>query len=111
VSNRTTYARAASSYDEECALVEAITEAIAKTSMVSDADVLVMRTGETAAALVDVLAMTLALSPAVHRSPRAIRKLTDEIRRRLLRHVASAKADADEFRKRCFTSTDVGGRA
>jgi hypothetical protein len=113
VSARTSYARAVREYDEafERELVETIMEAIAQASLVSDANCCVMRTGETASALVTVLAATLALSPAAVRLPAAIRKLTDEIRHRLLRRISQGQADADEFRGRCFTSTDVEGSA
>jgi hypothetical protein len=112
-SARTSYARAAAGYDDEheAALVEAIMAAIAQASVVADANALVLRTGETASALLTVLAATLALSPEAVRSPTAIRKLTDEIRRRLLLRVTRAQAEADAFRARCFTGTDVGGNA
>jgi hypothetical protein len=71
----------------------------------------VLRNGETASALLTVLAATLAMSPAACRSPSAVRKLTDEIRRRLLLRVNRGKADADAFRARVFTSDDVRGSA
>jgi hypothetical protein len=110
---RTTYQRAAAGYDEafERELVDAVMEAIARASMVTDANAIVMRTGETASALVTVLAATLALSPQACRSPSAIRKLTDEIRRRLLRRINHGQAEADVFRARVFIGIDVEGSA
>ena len=52
---QTTYERATSAYDEghERALMEAITRATLKSSMVSDANAIVIRTAETAAGLAD----------------------------------------------------------
>jgi len=78
-SKRTTYAEAVAGYDEafEHHLAEVIVRAIAEASIVTDADVMALRTGETVAALTTVMAGMLAMSPAVARSPTAIRKATD----------------------------------
>src|SRR5262245_5594653 len=115
MSDRRTYARAtAAGYDSdfERALVSAITEAIGRASMAADAPALVIRTGETLSALMTVMAGTLVMSPSVRRSPAAIRKMTDELRRRLHRRIADAERDADvqNFIKRCFRG-DVEGNA
>jgi uncharacterized protein YgbK (DUF1537 family) len=109
----TTYARAAAGYDEafERKLVKAIIAAIAQASLVSGANCCVIRTGETASALLTVLAATLSLSPAAVRSPTALRRTIDELGKRLRPRVAAAQPDADAFRARCFTSDDIGGHA
>jgi len=110
---RTDYARATAGYDEafERALVDVITTAIAEASRVTDAPIMVLRTGEIASALLTCLASTLALSPAATRSPTATRKLMDELRRRLLLRIRQGQAEADAFRARVFNGTDVGGAA
>jgi hypothetical protein len=111
---RTSYARAVAGFDDdyERALVEAITRAIAEASMVTDANIMVIRTGEAASALVTALASVLALSPAATRSPSAIRKTIDNLGKRLRRRVAAAESNADmqDFIRRAFRGTDVGGR-
>jgi len=108
---RTTYARAAAGYDDEFEehLVDVITTAIAEASMVTDAQVMMLRTGETASALLTVLASVLALSPAAVRSPTALRKTVDELGKRLRRRVAGVQGEADAFRRRCFNSDDPAG--
>jgi hypothetical protein len=112
---RTTYERAKHSYDPEHEeeLRNAIVGAIAETSKVSDVDALVLRTGEAASALLSALALVLALSPAATRSPTAIRKMTDELGKRLRQRVAAAQASAEvqDFVRRAFHGTDVGGHA
>jgi len=111
-----TYTRAVDSgYDaeHERALVDAIVKAITDTSMVVDTNALVLRTGETASALLTCLAGTLALSPAATRSPTAIRKTVEELRKRLQRRIAAADADptVQDFIRRAFHGTDVEGSA
>jgi hypothetical protein len=112
---RTTYARACAGYDEEFerALVAAITTAIAETSLATDAEVMMLRTGETASALLTVLAGVLAMSPAATRSPTATRKMLDDLHRKLRRQLMEAERSADvrEFASRCFRNTDVEGSA
>jgi hypothetical protein len=111
----TTYERATRAYDDahERELADAIMTAIAEASKVSDANALVLRTGEAASALVTVLAAVLALSPTAARSPTAIRKTVDELGKRLRRLLAAAENDqcVQAFARRCFRSDDVGGRA
>jgi hypothetical protein len=115
IRNRTTYERATDGYDDafEAQLVEAIITAIAQVSLVSDANAVVVRTGETAQALLTVLAGMLAMSPDVMRSRTAIRKLVDQLHKKLRRRTAAAGADPDlqEFLRRVFRGTDVAGRA
>ena len=111
----TTYARATLEYDEEHekALLSAITEAIFTASMVSDCNAAVIRTGEAAQALLTVLASILAMSPSATRSPTAIRKLGDDIVKRLRRKVAVAEQSPDlkDFVRRYFWGNDEGGHA
>jgi hypothetical protein len=104
-------------YDDahEQALVDAITKAIADTSLIPEPPVLCLRTGETARALMRVLVLTLAMSPSSTRSPGAIRKLTDELRRRLIKGAAEARQNplVNDFVARAFRDDDHerGGNA
>jgi hypothetical protein len=113
MSDRTTYARAIAGYDEahERELVEAITAAIAEASKITDANVIALRTGEISSALLTCLAGILAVSPSVTRSPTAMRKLIDELGKRLRLRVNRGQQDADAFRRRCFNGNDVEGNA
>jgi heme exporter protein D len=112
---RTTYDQATREYDPdfERAVANAVIEAIAQVSRVTDANVMVLRVGEIIAALVTVLATTIALSPAVTRSPTQKRKFLDETAKRLRRQAMQAADDPATkwFRDRCFTSGDGGGHA
>jgi hypothetical protein len=112
--------RAMSGYDEqfERKLVDAITETIADTSMMTIAGgdrVLVLRTGEIANALTTILASTLARSPAATRSRGSIKQVADSVRRKLLARVRQAERDPQfaDFKNRCFHAGDRerGGRA
>lgn len=111
------FERAQLGYDEnhEKALSAAILDAIAKASLISDPPVLCLRTGEIAQALVSVLVSTLALSPSSTRSPKAIRELTDGLRKRLTKSVTRAAADpvTRDFLDRVFRHDDRerGGNA
>jgi hypothetical protein len=109
-------------YDREfeSRLVDAITEAIADASMLTDVDghpVIALRLGETANALTTILASTLALSPTAVRSPKAIRQLADGFRAKLLARVRQAESDPlfADFKARAFGSDaddrERGGRA
>ena len=112
---QTTFARATLEYDKdhERGLLEAITRAIFESSTVSDANAIVIRTGEAAEALLTVLAGILALSPAATRSPTAIRKTVDDLDKRLRRQIAAAEASEDlqEFISRTFRGNDVEATA
>jgi hypothetical protein len=114
-SDRTTFERARRGYDEERerALVEAVTKAIFDTYYCTDARVVALRTGEAASALLTVLASILAMSPAATRSPTAMRNMLDELGKRLRRRLADAEQseEMEDFLRRVFRSTDVGGRA
>jgi hypothetical protein len=91
---RTTFERACVGYDDEFqqALVTEITEAIWRVSMVTDANVMALRTGETAAALVSCLGTVLALCPD-HDVPSRLRQRVDLIAKKLQRDVAKARAE------------------
>ena len=115
MSDRSTYAKAVAGYDSahERALLEAITKAIFDTSLCSDANVCAIRTGELCNALLTALASAMAMSPAVTRSPTQTRKTVDELHRRLRRRIVAAEADPEvqDFLRRMFRGTDVGGHA
>ena len=110
---QTTFARAMLDYDEahERALIEAITRAIFESSTVSDANAIVLRTAETAEALLKMLAGIPAMSPSVTRSPAAIRKTVEELG--LCRRVSAAEQNADmrEFLRRTFRDGGTEGNA
>jgi hypothetical protein len=110
---RTTYQHARRGYDDafEQALAAAIMEAIPQTSMVTDVNAVVFRTGETASALLTVLASVLAVSPAATRSPTQIRRTVDELGKRLRVRLAKVQPVAAEFRARVFTEDKVRGSA
>jgi hypothetical protein len=112
---QTTYDRATSAYDEdhERALMDAITRAIFESSTVSDANAIVIRTGEAAEALVTVLAGILAMSSSVTRSPTALRRTVDNLHKRLRGEVAAAEKSADlqDFLRLSFRGNDAGGNA
>ena len=115
IDTQTTFARAMLDYDEahEAVLVEAITRAIFESSTVSDANAIVLRTGETAKALLTALAGVLAMSPSVSRSPTAIRKTVEELGKRLRRRASAAEQNADmrEFLRRTFRDGGTEGNA
>jgi hypothetical protein len=111
-----TYERACSSgFDSEYQreLANAVTAAIFASSKVSDANAAVLRTGEIASALIDVLAFVLALSPSASRTRQARQQLMKELSRRLQRRIAEAVADpvVQDLMRRSFNGSDVGGRA
>ena len=115
MSEQAHYARATLKYDpaHEHALLEAITQAIVEASLVSDANAIVIRTGEATQALLTVLAGTLAMSPSATRSPTAIRKTIDDIGKSLRRKVSAAEQSADlqDFVRRMFKGTGTAGNA
>jgi hypothetical protein len=112
--------RAMAGYDAafEARLVDEITAAIARASLVSDGNghqVMALRLGECANALTTVLASTLALSPTSARSSKSIKQLAAAFRQKLRAQVAAAERNADvlNFKARCFRDDDRarGGRA
>jgi hypothetical protein len=103
--------RAQAGYDAafEAELGEVILRAIGDGSMIDG--VLVLRTGESAAALVNVLASVLALSPSSTRSRAAIKQTADGFRRKLLARVRQAERDPlfSDFKAGAF-GTDADDR-
>ena len=97
----------------ELALIEAIAVAMFEVSGVTDANVVMIRPGECARALVKSLAMVLALAPAATRSPASLKKMVDEIGKCLRQYVAEAERDnaAREFLRRTFRDGGPEGHA
>jgi hypothetical protein len=91
---RTTFERAFANYDQafERTLTDDIMQTIATASIVSDQNVVAIRTGETTAALITCLGTVLALCPD-HDVPSRLRQRVDEIAKRLQRDVARARAE------------------
>ena len=112
---QTTYAKATLEYDtaHQQALMDAVTAAIFDASKVSDCNAVIIRTGEAAEALLTVLAGVLAMSPAVTRSPTAIREAVDHLGKRLRKKVAAAEQSAElsEFMRRTFRGVGTEGTA
>ena len=110
---RTTFARAAAGYDEafERQLVEVITKAIFEESVASDIEIVALRPAETCEALLVVLSAMLAMSPPTVRTPAAIRKTTNDMRRKLTSIVREAEQNVglQTFRLRSYG--DPGGCA
>jgi hypothetical protein len=107
--------RALAGYDQahERALADAIITAIVAQSMVDGT--VVVRIGEIAAALVNILAMALALSPTATRTPAAIREVGEQVRKKIMCQVRQAERDpaVNDFLKRTINDNDRerGGRA
>ena len=72
-----------------------------------------LRTGETAAALVTSLAAVLAMSPAVTRTPQAVRKTADDLAKKLRRQISSAEKceGLQVFMRRTFSGNGPEGHA
>ena len=89
-----TLERAQRGHDSEFerTLAAAIMEAITRTSMITDVNAVVLRTGEMIMALTTVLASSIALSPHA-RSPTALRKAADQIAKDIRRQVQAALAE------------------
>jgi hypothetical protein len=102
------YSHAVKGYDEyfERVLADAIIEVIARESHVTDVNACVIRTGETASALVTVLTTMLAMSPDMHvpsHLRQAVEQISKRIRRDVSREVAKGTFDklgACQFRGR-----------
>jgi hypothetical protein len=91
---RTTYERATRGYDEEfkAALVSETGRAIFNASMVTDANIMAFRTGETIEALTTCLIATAAMSPHFD-VPSHLREFAENTARRIRRGVAEARAE------------------
>jgi hypothetical protein len=90
---RTTYGRAVG-YDEDFRqyLVGEIITAIAKASMVTDANIMAIRTGETLEALTSCLIATASLTPHFE-TPSHLREFAETLAKRIRREVAKARAE------------------
>jgi hypothetical protein len=91
---RTTWARAQAGYDDEFKrhLIAEIVNAIAKASLVTDANVMAIRTGETTEALTSCLISFAAMSPYFD-TPSHLREFAEDIAKRIRREVAKARAE------------------
>ena len=91
---RTSYARATAGFDPEFrrTLAAEILAAVAKASIVSDANVMAIRTTETLDALADVLITVLAMVPRMD-VPSELRKTAEALAKRVQRDVARARAE------------------
>ena len=91
---RTTYDRATREYDEEFkrGLIAEIITAIAKTSMVTAANVMALRVGETVEALTTVMISFLAMSPTFD-TPSHLREFAENTAKRIRHEVARARAE------------------
>src|SRR5215813_6241842 len=91
---RTTYERATRDYDEEFkrALISEIINAIAKASMVTDANIMALRVGETCEALISCLISFAAMSPHFD-TPSHLREFAETLAKRFRREVSRARAE------------------
>jgi len=107
VSPCTAYARATASYDDDFRrrLIEEIITAIAKASLVTDANVMA-RTGEMIEALTSCLIATASLNPHFG-TPSHLRKFAEELAKRVRRE--AAKAQAEGFRNDFVFGARRGG--
>ena len=110
-SGRTSYAPAAAGYDDDFRkhLGDAIFTAIAEVSFVTDANLLVLRTGETRDALVDVLIATMSLTPH-YDVPSHLREFAEDLAKKIRRDVARYRANPCPEAERMFGFRN-GGRS
>jgi hypothetical protein len=109
--HRTSYARASTGYDDAFRkhLADAICKAIAEVSLITDANLLVLRTGETRDALVDVLITVMGLTP-FYDTPSRLREFTEHLAKKVKRDVARLRADPPPEAELMFGFRN-GGRA
>ena len=93
-SPRTSYARAVAGFDPEFrdALRDKIFTTIAEASIVTDANIMAIRAGETLEALTVCLIATAAMSPHFD-TPSHLRKFAEQLAKRVRRGVSEARAD------------------
>jgi len=91
---RTTYGRAVAGYDEKFRqhLVGEIFSAIARASIVTDTNVMAIRTGQTIEALTSCLIATASLTPHFD-TPSHLREFAESVARRIRREVSKARAE------------------
>src|SRR5262245_16542662 len=94
-----TYERAVAGYDEEHRdrLAAAIINAIAQASLLNDAKVMALRTGEMTDAVLSVPAWVIAMRCDLQ-SPAKVREAAEQVRKTLIRDVPQFRGDS-EFRK------------
>jgi hypothetical protein len=109
---RTNYARASAGYDDAFRkhLADAICKAIAETSLISDASLIVLRTVESRDALVDVLITIMGLSP-FYDTPSRLREFAEHLAKKVKRDVARLRADPPREAETLFGFRSDGGRA
>ena len=106
---QTDYATAAREYDLtfKDTLVKEISKAIAEASIVTDAPVMAIRTGETIEALTVCLIAFASLSPHFD-TPSHLREFADTLAKRIRRSVAKNRANPSDDVKRIFGSFQSG---
>ena len=111
---RTSFERAAASYDDEFKrrLIEEIITAIAQASVVTDPNLKVMalRIGETLEALTSVLISFAAMSPHFD-TPSHLREFAETLAKRIRRDVSKARAEGGLGRDFIFGTQRDGGSA
>jgi hypothetical protein len=109
--HRTNYARATAGYDDDFrrGLTDAICKAIAEASLVTDANVLCLRTGEVRDALVDCLITVMSLTPH-YDVPSHLREFAEGLTKKIRRDVARLRADPCREAETMFGFRN-GGRA
>ena len=99
---RTTWARGRAGYDDDFRhLVAEVITAIANASLVTDANVMALRVGETVEALTTVMISFAAMSPHFD-TPSHLREFAENTAKRIRREVARARAEGvfDHFGER-----------
>ena len=93
----TDYATAAREYDPafKDALIKEISTAIAKASLVTDAPIMAIRTGETIEALIVCLIAVASMSPHFD-TPSHLREFADTLAKRFRRSVAQQRANPSD---------------
>jgi hypothetical protein len=106
-------AQASAGYDSafENAITAAVTDAIFRVSLVTDA--VVISVGETAQALTIVLASMLGLAPPHERDESTLRQIEQAFSKKLRDLACDAANDPElyEFRRRTFSDDERGGHA
>ena len=92
---RTTWARGRAGYDDDFRrhLVAEVVTAIANASLVTDANVMALRVGETVEALTTVMISFAAMSPHFD-TPSHLREFAETTAKRIRREVARARAES-----------------
>jgi hypothetical protein len=107
--SRTTYERATGGYDDEFRkrLADAILVTIAETSLVTDANVMAIRTAESRDALVTCLITIMAMTP-YYDVPSHLREFAEHLAKKVRRDVARLRAEPCSEAERMFGFRDGG---